>query len=71
VPNAIEFIPNQPHQDTLHLIDRHIDVLDHTPVEHSSRNVPVTAFLLKFTEAPQDNAFPVRETVSDIGYMVI
>ncbi|MCG8598652.1 MAG: hypothetical protein MI807_00730 [Verrucomicrobiales bacterium] len=45
-------MPNAPYQYTLHFIHAHIDMLDHTAIEHTSWNVPVTTFLLKFTQAP-------------------
>ncbi len=64
------FIPNEPYQNTLHLINGHVDMLDHTPVEHSSWHMPVTAFLLKFTEAPQDDSFAVSKTVPHIREIV-
>src|SRR5262245_5893464 len=62
--------PNQSHQNTLHFLNAHIDILNHSPVEHSCRYIPPTTFLLQVIEALEDDPFPVGETVSDIGEAV-
>ena len=64
-------MPDEPHQDTLHLINGHIHILNDAAIEHTSWHMPITAFLLKVAETPQDDAFPVGKTISDIGYMVM
>jgi hypothetical protein len=52
-------MPNQPYQDTLHFLNAHIDMLNHTPVEHSCRHIPPTTFLLQIIETPQNDAVPL------------
>src|SRR5215813_15527350 len=63
-------MPNQSHQNTLHFLYAHIDMLNHSPVEHSRGNIPPTTFLLQVIEALEDDAFPVGETVSNVGKIV-
>jgi hypothetical protein len=50
------FMPDEPRQDTLHLINGHIDILNDTAVERTSWNMPITVFLLKVAETPKDDA---------------
>jgi hypothetical protein len=50
-------------KNALHFFNAHIDMLDHTPVEHTRRNVPITALLLQLLQAPEDDAFVMGETV--------
>jgi hypothetical protein len=38
--------------------------------KHFSRNIPPATFLLQGVETLQDDAFPVGETVSDVGEIV-
>ncbi len=61
---------DKPYQDTLHFINRHIHILDYTPVEHARWHMPVTALFLQCTEALQDDSFTVGETISHIGEIV-
>ena len=51
VRNLPEYLSNQPCQDTLHFLDAHIDILDHTSVKHTRWHVPVTTVLLQFGQA--------------------
>jgi hypothetical protein len=46
---------------------RHIDMLHHSTIKHSRRHIPPTTFPLQVIETLQDDAFPVGETVSDVG----
>src|SRR5215510_8188648 len=57
-----ERISNQPYQDTLHFLNAHIDMLNHSSIEHSRRNIPPTTFLLQVVEALQNDAFQMGET---------
>jgi hypothetical protein len=66
-----EFMPYQSYQNTLHLINTHIHMLDHTSVEHACGNMPPTAFLLQVIETLQDDAFTVGETVSDVWQILM
>jgi hypothetical protein len=62
-----EFMPDQPYQNTLQFLNAHIDMLNHSPVQHSRRNIPPPTFLLQVMKTLEDDAFPVGETVSNIG----
>jgi hypothetical protein len=63
-------IPDQPHQDSLHFLNAHIDMLNHAPVQHSRRDIPPTTFLLQVIETLENNTFPMGETVSNIREVV-
>jgi hypothetical protein len=41
-------------------------MLNYSPVEHASWNLPVTVYLLKFAETPQYDSFPIGKPISDI-----
>ena len=60
---------DEPDKNALHFFNAHIDMLDHTPVEHTRWNVPMTALLLQFLQAPED-AFVMGETVLYIWQIV-
>jgi len=45
-------------------------MLDHTPVKHSRRHIPPTTFLLQVIQTLENDAFPMGETVSNIGERV-
>src|SRR5262245_6114238 len=62
--------PNQPHQDTLHLLYTHVHILNHSSIEHTRRNIPPPTLLLQVVEALENDTFPVGETVSNIGKML-
>jgi hypothetical protein len=62
---------DESYQNTLHFLHAHIDILDHTPIKHSCRHMPPTAFLLERIETLQDNAFTGGETVSYIREIVM
>jgi hypothetical protein len=64
-------IPDQPYQNTLHFFNAHIDILNHSSIEHSRRNIPPLTFLLQIIETLEDDTFPVGETVSDVGEVVM
>jgi hypothetical protein len=61
-----ELLTNKTHENTLHLLNAHVHMLDHTPVQHPRRNIPPTAFLLEVIKTLEDDAFAVGETVSNI-----
>src|SRR5712691_4984260 len=61
---------DQPYQDTLHFLNGHVYMLNHTPVEHPCRHIPPTTFLLQGVETLQDDTFPVGQTVSNIREIV-
>ena len=63
-------IPDQPHQNTLHFLNAHVHMLNHSTVRHSCRNMPPTAFLLQVIEALEDDTFPTGETVFHIREIV-
>src|SRR6266446_2061919 len=65
-----EWMSDQPHQNTLHLLNTHIDMLNHSPVEHARRDMSPPAFLLQGVETLKDDTFPAGETVSNIGEVV-
>jgi hypothetical protein len=48
----------------------HIHILNHSPIQHSRRDIPPTAFLLQVIEALEDDTFPVGETVSDVWEII-
>ena len=56
---------DQPHQDTLHFLNAHIDMLNHSPIEHSCRDIPPPAFLLQGIQTLENDTFSMGETVSD------
>ena len=55
--------------NVLHVFNAHIDMLNHTPVEHARWNLPSTVFPLKFVETPQHDSFPLGESISTICKM--
>ena len=57
---------DEPDKNALHFFNAHIDMLDHTPVEHTCWNVPIAALLLQFLQAPEDDSFTMGETVCNI-----
>ena len=61
---------DQPHQNTLHLLNCHVYILNYSPVEHSCRDIPPPAFLLQGMETLEDHTFPMGETVSDVREIV-
>ena len=61
---------NQSHQDTLHFLNAHIDMLNHSSVEHSRRHIPSPTLLLQVSKTLEDDTFPMGEPVSDIGEVV-
>ena len=63
-------MPNESYQDTLHFLNAHVHKLNHSSVQHSCRNIPPPTFLLQGIETLQNDAFPVAETVSNIGERV-
>src|SRR5262245_20512600 len=65
-----ECIPDQPYQNTLHLLNAHIDMLNHTTVQHARRHMPPPAFLLQGMKTLEDDTFTMGETVSDVGKIV-
>src|SRR5438874_5134722 len=58
---------DQSHQNTLHLLNTHVHLLNHTSVQHSRRYIPPPAFLLQGMETLEDDTFTMAETVSNIG----
>jgi hypothetical protein len=44
----MERMTNEPNENALHFFNAHIDMLDHTPVEHTRWDVPIAALLLQF-----------------------
>jgi hypothetical protein len=54
---------DEPDKNALHFFNAYIDMLDHTSVEHTRWNVPITALLLQFLQAPEDDAFVMGETI--------
>src|SRR5215475_15634657 len=65
-----EFIPDQPHQDTLHFLHAHVYILDDSSIEHARRHIPPPTFLLQGMETLEDNTFPMSETVFHIREVV-
>jgi hypothetical protein len=65
-----EFMSDEPYKDTLHFLNCHIYVLDHSSVEHSRRHIPPPTLLLQVIETLQNDTFPMGETVSDIKEIV-
>ena len=61
---------DQPHQDTLHFLNAHVHMLNHSPIEHSCRDIPPPSFLLQVIETLEDDTFTVGEPVSDVGEIV-
>jgi hypothetical protein len=55
----------------LHLLDAHIGILDHTPIQHTRWHVSTTTFLLEFMQAPQDDAFTGSEPVAHIREIIM
>jgi hypothetical protein len=45
-------------------------MLNHIPVEHPSRNMPPTTFLLEGRKTLEDTTFTLGETISHIGERV-
>src|SRR5262249_57259542 len=63
-------MPNESYQNTLHFLNAHIHMLNHSPVEHPCRNIPPPTLLLQVVETLQNDTFPVGETVSDVGKII-
>ena len=61
---------DQPHQNALHILHAHIDMLNHSPVQHCCRYIPPPTFLLQVSKTLKDDAFPVGETVFYIREIV-
>jgi hypothetical protein len=61
---------DEPYQDTLHLFNCHVHILDDRSIEHSCRHIPPPAFLLQGMKTLEDNTFPGGEPVSHIGEVV-
>ena len=60
------YLPNQPYQDALHLLDAHINILDYTSVKHTRWHVSATTFLLERVQTLQDDPFSMCQTVSHV-----
>jgi hypothetical protein len=65
-----ERISNQPHQNALHFLNTHVHMLNHSPIQHARRNIPPPTLLLQVVETLENDAFPLGETVSDVGEIV-
>src|SRR4029453_1409973 len=63
-------LPDQPYQNALHLLHAHIHILDDSPVEHSCRHIPPTAFLLQGMEPLEGDTFPIGEPIFHIREIV-
>jgi hypothetical protein len=63
-------MPNESYQNTLHLVNAHVHMLNHGPVEHSRRHIPPPAFLLQGIEALEHDPFPAGKTVFHIREIV-
>src|SRR5215471_13642972 len=50
------FLSNQSRQDSLHFLNAHIYVLDHSSIEHARRHMPPPTLLLQVVEALQNDA---------------
>jgi hypothetical protein len=61
---------DESHKDTLHFLDTHIYMLDHTSIEHPRWYMPTIALLLQFLEAPENDSFTMDETVSNIWQII-
>jgi hypothetical protein len=66
----MERMTNEPNENALHFFNAHIDMLDHTPVEHTRWDMPIAALLLQFLQAPEDNSFVMGETVPYVWQIV-
>ena len=66
----MERMTDEPNENALHFFNAHIDMLDYTPIEHTRWDVPITALLLQCLQAPEDNAFLMSETVTDVWQIV-
>jgi hypothetical protein len=64
-------MPNKPHENTLHFINRHVHILDYTSVKHPCSNISSTPFLLEVSKTLQNDAFAMSETVSDVWQIVM
>ena len=60
------FLSNQSYQNTLHCLHAHIDMLNHSPVEHPCRNIPPTTCLLQGMETLENNSFTAGEPIFHI-----
>jgi len=60
----------QSYKNALHFLDAHVNMLDHTSIEHPRWHMPTTTLLLQCLEAPQDNSFTLGETVCHIGQFI-
>ncbi len=63
-------MPNQSHQNTLHFLNTHIHMLNHSTVKHARRHIPPPTFLLQVSKTLEDDTFTVGETVSNVGEIV-
>jgi hypothetical protein len=65
-----ELIPHQSYQNTLHFLHTHIDIFDHSSVEHACGHMSTTTVLLQVVETLEDDTFPAGETITDIRQRV-
>ena len=61
---------NQPHQNTLPFLNAHIHMFNHSPIQHSRRDIPPTAFLLQGIATLEDDTFSLGETISDVWQII-
>src|SRR5438128_8501709 len=63
-------MPNQSHQNTLHLLNCHVHMLHHSTIKHSCWHIPPPTFLLQVSKALEDDTFPVGEPIFHIREIV-
>ncbi len=56
----------QSYKNALQFLDTHINMLDHTSIEHPRWYVPTATLLLQLLQAPEDDSFTMGETVCNI-----
>jgi len=65
-----KFMSDQPHQNTLHFLNAHVHIFNHSSVQHACRNIPPPTFLLQIMETLENDTFPAGKTVSDVWEVV-
>jgi hypothetical protein len=64
-------MPNEPYQNTLHFLNAHVHMLNHSPVKHSRGDIPPTTLLLQGMETLEDDTFSMGKPVSDVWQIVM
>jgi hypothetical protein len=63
-------LPDQPYKYALPFLNAHIHILDDRCIKHACRHMSPPTCLQQGMQTLEDDAFPMGETVSDVGEIV-